>query len=314
MKTLTLTLNPRGWVQTLGVATRNTFLGIVDTLRNPRLLIGIGVSVLLHASLLLFLVINKAGKAIDDNGDEEQWIPVVVGGNENPKVTRMLKEQGGSPFTTPDDVVNRPLLTPTNPEFQAMVNIPKDATDLKEIITGDMLVINISKQKTTEEILASEPVITLRKGVGTTGNTPFMIPTDNSAIKDLSLNNPLSNTKPIIKNIGTANDNNTVNQNNVVTKGGSFSIEGDLSASDIVSSVMPEYPYVARVKGLSNVYVSVDFTVNSQGKVSQTMIVSRSSGYPEWDANVKQALSKWIFKPTEIQRRSGRITFRFVLT
>jgi hypothetical protein len=156
MKTLTLTLNPREWIHNLGLATRNTALGILDTFRNPRLLIGIGASVLLHASLLLMLFINHAGKTVDENTDTWEIVPIIEG-NENPRVTKLLNEQTGSPFGKPDEVVNKPLLTPVNPEFQALINIPKDATstDIEKALAGDLLYINPSRQKSIEQILAS---------------------------------------------------------------------------------------------------------------------------------------------------------------
>lgn len=312
MKTLTITLNPREWIHNLGLAARNTALGVLDTFRNPRLIIGIAASVLLHASLLLVLFINRAGKTVDE--DIGGWeIVSVIDGNENPKVTKLLNDQTGSPFGKPDEVVNKPLLTPVNPEFQALINIPKDATatDMEKALTGDLLYINPSRQKSIEQILASEPVITIRKGEAVPNNLPFRILPDNPDIKDLTANNPITKSNPVIKNDPTHN----TNVNNITTtKGSSYTLEGDLSFSDIVSSFMPAYPQFARAKGLSNVQITIDFTVNSQGKVSPAMIVTRSTGYPEWDSQVKETLSRWVFKNSEIARRSGRITFRFVLT
>jgi len=77
---------------------------------------------------------------------------------------------------------------------------------------------------------------------------------------------------------------------------------------------MPSYPHEARAKGLSNVTIVIEFTVNSQGAVSPTMIVKRSTGFPNWDAAVKTTLARWKFKPSATLKRTGRITFLFVLS
>jgi TonB family protein len=95
-----------------------------------------------------------------------------------------------------------------------------------------------------------------------------------------------------------------------------FSLSGDLTRGDIVSGPFPAYPAWARQKGLSNVTISVRFSVDASGNVNPTMIVQKSTGYPAWDTAVKSTLGRWKFKPAEggMGKRNGVITFVFILT
>ncbi|TET22572.1 MAG: TonB family protein [Candidatus Stahlbacteria bacterium] len=93
----------------------------------------------------------------------------------------------------------------------------------------------------------------------------------------------------------------------------SFSISGDLSSSDIVSSPIPAYPRWAQERGLSDVTIMVQFRVDKDGNVLPTMLAVRSTGYTNWDNEVKETLALWKFKPAQVSRRIATITFHFYL-
>ncbi|MBN2378661.1 TonB family protein [candidate division WOR-3 bacterium] len=93
----------------------------------------------------------------------------------------------------------------------------------------------------------------------------------------------------------------------------SFELSGDLSVADILSKQLPDYPSWAKEKGYSKVRVTISFSVDASGTVLPTMVVRTSSGYTQWDNQVKQALLGWKFTEAE-EVRKAQITFWFVLS
>jgi TonB family protein len=95
-----------------------------------------------------------------------------------------------------------------------------------------------------------------------------------------------------------------------------FSISGDseLSYEDILSSAMPPVPAWAKSSGISNATITLGFTVDSRGSVLPGIAVKQSTGYHDWDQEVKKTVSRWKFKPAPgVETRAGTIAFRFVL-
>lgn len=100
----------------------------------------------------------------------------------------------------------------------------------------------------------------------------------------------------------------------VLKSGFSFSEDSDLSAGDIVSSAMPYYPQRAWEVLGKVITTKLEFKVDSLGNVLPGIVVTKSTGYPDWDKEVKKSLSKWKFKPSsDIETRAGTINFRFVI-
>ncbi len=96
--------------------------------------------------------------------------------------------------------------------------------------------------------------------------------------------------------------------------GFSFSDGSEVSGNDILSTPMPLVPAWARSSGISVATIVLGFTVDSQGGVLPGIAVKQSTGYPEWDQEVKKTVSRWKFKQAPgIESRAGTITFRFVL-
>ncbi|TKJ42944.1 hypothetical protein CEE36_05505 [candidate division TA06 bacterium B3_TA06] len=93
----------------------------------------------------------------------------------------------------------------------------------------------------------------------------------------------------------------------------SFTLEGDVSATDIVKSPQPEFPRWAQERGLSDVTIMVQFRVDKDGNVLPTMLAVRSTGYTNWDNEVKETLARWKFKPAQVSKRIATITFHFYL-
>ncbi len=74
------------------------------------------------------------------------------------------------------------------------------------------------------------------------------------------------------------------------------SIRGTLYVGRILTVVKPEYPEWALKRGMTDVWISIRIEVMPDGSVSKTT-VDQSSGFPEWDTVVMEALSKCRFAP-----------------
>ena len=99
-------------------------------------------------------------------------------------------------------------------------------------------------------------------------------------------------------------------------QGASFQIQGPISAREVVHSVVPSYPRWAIEKGIEPT-LTLRFAVLPSGKVKDTIFIIRTSGYPELDKSVIDALKKWTFKPLpkdSLWREEwGEVTFIFSL-
>lgn len=94
-----------------------------------------------------------------------------------------------------------------------------------------------------------------------------------------------------------------------------FQIMGVLAGRAIQSKQLPVYPSWAQERGLEGA-VTVEFTVTPSGTVKENMAVRRTSGYPDLDKLVMDALRKWRFAPSSdgaSRDEIGTITFVFSL-
>ncbi|MCK4334934.1 TonB family protein [candidate division WOR-3 bacterium] len=302
MKTLSITFNPLAWLQSLALALRNTFVELAQILRNPRLWIGIGASLLVHgAIILLSLEYNNKAVAEDPN---KIWEVYISPGTEHPNVTKVLGP-AGKPAGI-EEGINRPIKSTVADQLQALTKNTIDPTDVSALEPHGVMVL-ARHQLSIADILEREPLAGIRSkgGVVLPGIPILGGPIDPT--KHTEIVSPV--VKPTSKPAPSPIKEPMTNNKNLSP----FSLEGELSPEDIVSTYLPRYPNFAKAKGLNNVVIIVDFSVNPQGDVSPTMIIRRSTGYPNWDADVKATLKRWKFTPSEKLKRTGRITFRFVL-
>jgi TonB family protein len=95
-----------------------------------------------------------------------------------------------------------------------------------------------------------------------------------------------------------------------------FTIQGPLKDRKIESKVIPEYPAWAQEQGIQ-ASVVLQFTVNPDGTVKDSIIVRNTSGYPKLDESAMKALRQWKFAPTagdENREEVGLITFNYSLS
>lgn len=309
MKAITTTFDPVGWIKSWGLALKNNMTGLAETMKNRRLWIGIGASLAVHA-VIIFLSVAQVGKPVGTDQIDD-WIVLKPDDSYRPDIADRLNQGGGSIVEPENKTVTNPLVD--KPDlFQPTSNIEKDAAELAGYNPHGTIVTNPDYQLTTEKILSGEPTESWRT-IG--GLTKPLIP---------DIENPISWTEIANTRIGEPLSGN--NNNNVVApavpdevttstaSGSGYTLEGDLSKDDVLASVMPIYPDFAVRRGLSDVYVTIQFSVGSRGQVNPALVVTRSSGYPQWDWQVKEAVKAWRFKTSQVPRRNARITFHFVLT
>jgi TonB family protein len=101
-----------------------------------------------------------------------------------------------------------------------------------------------------------------------------------------------------------------------VSRGTNFSVAGPISQREITRKLVPRYPKWALDRRVSGTVV-VRLWVQPDGKVKSTPTVETSSGYPDLDQVVVDALRGWEFAPlgpgVKSEDQWGIITFKFVL-
>lgn len=314
--------SPKEWGRSWGLALANTGRGFVELFSNKRLWIGIAVSLALHG--LIFLLssdILKGRKVSDDAGDlldvgvYDESLP--------PKAAKMLQEEQ-NPFSQPSAATQEgaPIdLSKADVRMSAKVdmadfNLDQSAADF----SGDMININPNATLSTEDILSQSPIDINRSVGGLGSENPFArVSQMGGSPIELDQQATTIGSDASRPDFGSDDGSSAAAAQAAETAGSQqsgFTLTGDLGRGDIVSWAMPEYPGWARQRGLSNITVSVRFTADRDGNVLPTMVVTNSTGYPDWDSQVRQTLSRWKFRPSEggIARRNATITFVFVLT
>jgi len=313
-----VSFRPKEWLTSTGQALLNTGRGFVEMFSNKRLWVGLLVSGLLHLVIFLFYIVDIGGKAV--GADDTEPIETEFDETMPPKVAKILREQqlGAGASTQEGREID---LTQGKAVFQSKVKIEEFSLDQGQAsFTGDMLHVNPNARISTDEILSSAP-IELKRG---TGGLPSQSAFDRIAAGAGSPIELDSKSMAVGSDVGVKPKFQTGNEATAedaskaagTRKKSGFTLTGELSRGDIVSGPFPVYPGWARQKGLSNVTIRIRFTVDAAGNVSPTMIVQKSTGYPNWDADVKRTLGRWKFKPAASGsgKRMGIITFIFVLT
>ncbi|MGB9741572.1 MAG: energy transducer TonB [candidate division WOR-3 bacterium] len=188
---------------------------------------------------------------------------------------------------------------------------------------GEMDVIRIGGKgsaQTTEEILAQAP-ISLARGPGSGGGAGMGlrgipgVPQQSNQPQLTIEHRPLSKPGSSVLPPPPAPSQPTVQA--PVTRGTSFQIAGPISQREIIKKVKPRYPKWALDQHISGT-VTVRIWVLPNGQVKGVPQVVSSSGYPELDQVVVDAVRCWEFAPlgtgVKIEEQWGDITFIFQLS
>jgi TonB family protein len=91
---------------------------------------------------------------------------------------------------------------------------------------------------------------------------------------------------------------------------------GPVADRPLVSHQVPTYPEWAKKEGVEG-SVSIRFLVQPDGRVRENLLVERTSGFEDFDANATRALLAWRFEPltgSSIGDQWGVITFNYRLS
>jgi TonB family protein len=205
-------------------------------------------------------------------------------------------------------------------QSQASIDLDRYELDRGE---GGMDVIRLggsSSGKTTEEILA-QPKVELARGLGNRGQGQGIPglrgypgvaqPQAQLSIEHRALEKPAARALPQMP----TQDMPKVEA--PVAQGSQFMIAGPISQRQISRKVVPKYPRWALDRRISGTVV-VRIWVLPNGQVKGVPTVETSSGYPDLDQVVVDALRGWEFAPlgsgVKAEDQWGVVTFKFALS
>lgn len=288
------------------------------------------ISTVLHIGLIL--LISRLRPAIEKGYDfhEVTFMDVTY----RPEVAKVLTQKeiggGGSPVEA-----GVPATSATGVSAQELAPIDMGATlerpssqarielDRYELARGDeMDVVRIGGKgsaQSTEEILAQAP-LPLSRGAGGSGaatglrGVPGIPQTEAQPQLSIERHRISSPSAPSVLPQSGGSPEPVVQV--PVSSGTGFQIAGPISERAIRKKVKPRYPKWALDQHICG-KVSVRIWVLPNGRVKGTPEVVTSSGYPDLDLAVVEALRLWEFAPLEpgvkAEEQWGVITFVFEL-
>ncbi|KPJ73150.1 hypothetical protein AMJ52_04195 [candidate division TA06 bacterium DG_78] len=297
-------------------------------LKDKRLDIGIISSIIIHIGLFFLLSGSKGAGVIDyeniheitfiDQSYRPEVAKVVSKGSVWSDVQETYSEAASSGYGS--DIVTPAIdLSVELDRSQAEINLDRYLTT--NDMDGDVVKIGSKADgtvKSTEEILAEKPISLVKnlpRGAGTEGGVGIgkggigykaQAPT----IK-IDKKPPPPKTTKITKQVETQIEEKLKSEK----AGTQISLAGPIAGRQILNKVLPKYPSWCLQKGISGV-VKVRIWVEASGNLREGTLVEISSGYPDLDQAVVDALKKWRFVPlpkSVVQETQwGIITFRFI--
>lgn len=293
------------------------------------------ISAVVH--ILLFLLLSHSRPAIEKGFDLQEVTIIDV--TYRPEVAKVLSQtrmagpggdgEEGAVSTYPsvvaaDEVAPLDLsVALARSQSQARIEL-----DRFELARGDeMDVIRIGGKgsaQTTEEILAQAPVSLARGSAGSSAGSGLRgvpgIPQTGVqpqlSIEHRPINKPASSSDAVIPS--AVGKSLAVSPGaGPVSTGTTFQVAGPISQREIKKKIKPRYPQWALDRHISG-SVTVRIWVEPNGQVKGLPQVLISSGYPDLDQVVVQAVRLWEFAPlrpdVKAEEQWGDITFIFQLS
>ncbi|MEO0162399.1 MAG: energy transducer TonB [candidate division WOR-3 bacterium] len=298
--------------------------------KDKRLNLGVAISIIVH--ILLFLLFSRSSSASMGNYEDIREV-TFLDQSYRPEVAKVVTKgsiwgeipetptpassgtYGGSDIVTPAIDLNVKL-----DRSQAKIDLNRYAPQEG---VGEVIKIGSVKNgtmKSTEEILAEKPISlakNLPRGAGTEGGTGIGFyggigrPAETPTIKIDKKPPPAAPTSQIGKQVETKVEEKL----KVEAKGTAISLAGPIADRAILKKPLPQYPAWCLQKGISGM-VKVRVEVNPDGQVRENIRIEISSGYPDLDQSVVNAVRLWLFAPLPANVKQeiqwGIITFKFV--
>jgi TonB family protein len=239
----------------------------------------------------------------------------------NPKIQKLTKKPAPPPPPPSEKVVLKPekpeieipvpsIAEPTSPEpqielkevlevaeMQAKIDL-KSLEPAAELEGIDKLIVVKGGGKSTEEILEAPPIpkISLKEGGEVVSEGGIWGGEGKEGGVVLTTRGPeISGIEPI-----SPPKEEKVSKLKLPQKKGSklpqVELVGPITKRKILNKVLPPYPEWARRRGIFGT-VSIKFWVRPDGTVKDNFFILHSSGSPELDRLVQEALKGWRFEP-----------------
>lgn len=276
-----------------------------NTKTDKRIDYAIVISICLH--ILLFFLFTRAQKAQRGYADINQV--TFIDQTYRPQVAQILPK-------LPVPAGSEKGLVPEAPTFvggggsdaidlsnkldrsQAQIDLNRYEVDRTNSQLDVIRIGNQSESKSTDEILLEKPV-QLSKGLGHGTGVPGLTGYPGVAvyeepqiqIEHKSLEKPKTQVVPEKPKIEVQEPISTE-----PVHGTNISIAGPISQRLILSKVLPQYPEWALTRGISGIVI-IRIWVMPGGEVKESITIEQSSGYPDLDQLVVNALRRWKFAP-----------------
>jgi TonB family protein len=310
-----------------GVAIRN--ITIYEERKSPVIWIAIVISALLHLGTMFGA---SAFKSVAVTSGEDLIKVDVYDITRRPEVARVTPRQdlagGGGPGPSDAGAMSyTPSGAPDGPTIDLRAALDRGPSQAKidmgryelDRSGGGMDMVYLGGKggsQSTDEIL-SQPAIALTRAPGRGGGGDgrgvpgIPQPTAQLTMERHELATPAAHSLPITGN------QDLPKVEAPVSRGTNFSVAGPISRREITRKLVPRYPKWALDRRVSGTVV-VRIWVQPDGRVKSTPTVESSSGYPDLDQVVVDALHGWEFAALGPDVKSedqwGVITFKFVLS
>ncbi len=297
--------------------------------KDKRLDLGILISIIVH--IIIFLLFSRSNAASVGSYEDIKEV-TFLDQSYRPEVAKVVSkgsiwgEVKETPTPGPSTYGGSDIVTPAI-DLNVKVDRSQAKIDLDRYAptqgVGEVIKIGSVKNgtmKSTEEILAEKPISlakNLPRGAGGEGGTGIgsigggigrqaQAPTIKIEKKP-----PPAQTSQIGKQVEAKIEEKL----KVETKGTTISLAGPIANREILKKFLPQYPAWCLQRGISGV-VKIRIDVEPDGRVRENVRIEISSGYPDLDQTVVNAVKKWLFAPLpanvvqEVQW--GIITFKFV--
>ena len=288
----------------------------------------VGVSVIIHAAIVLWLILYRAVSPPPPTLTEISWLEPVAIAPPKPTVTvkvtqPTVQRELPSPKQTPAHFVRKTNTSDFAPRPQdhavtedklkrTLSKMERKAVQSNTRISG----IAEAKHMTTTS-LASVPnnaskgqeSIKLTREMRSSPN-PIALTRTNPAAKAA----PMTLTKPPEKKVTQAkiSDENSTAQR--ILDGAK--LVGPVADRPLISYSKPIYPEWAKQDGVEAT-VNLYFIVLPNGKVKENILIQKTSGFADFDKSAIAALQTWEFEPLKggaTGEQWGSITFNFRLS
>jgi len=307
---------------TQGITLRN--IRVYDERRKPVIWVAVGLSAALHLGMMLgSSVFRPAARSTGENLIQVDVFDIT----RRPEVAKVIPRQapGGGPGPV-DAMSYTPSGAPDGPTIDLKTALDRGPSQAKidldryelDRTDGGMDMVYLGgkgSSQSTDEIL-SQPAIALTRAPGRGGGGDgrgmpgIPQPTAQLTIEHREL------AKPVDRSLPAASSQDLPGIEAPVSRGTNFSVAGPISQREIIRKLVPKYPKWALDRRVSGTVI-VRVWVQPSGQVKGAPTVESSSGYPDLDQVVVDALRGWEFAPLGPGVRSedqwGLITFKFVL-